>query len=78
MTVKTLFRYDTNACTASLLAVFTVLLGILIGVTIIIFGFLYGKRMIGMQGADEETVQIALDYFYIMTGGSIFMPNADT
>ncbi|MDP6936344.1 MAG: MATE family efflux transporter [Candidatus Marinimicrobia bacterium] len=51
----------------------TVLLGILIGVTIIIFGFLYGKRMIGMQGADEETVQVALDYFYIMTGGSIFM-----
>ena len=33
----------------------------------------FGEKLISIQGADLETIKVALDYFYIMIGGSIFM-----
>ena len=51
----------------------TILLGLMMGTIIVAFGFLFGHKFIGVQGADIETVEVALDYFYIMIGGSIFM-----
>ncbi len=51
----------------------TILIGMIIGIIMIIIGFYYGDKLLGLQGADEKTIQIALDYFYIMAGGSIFM-----
>ena len=51
----------------------TMLLGLIIGIIVIICGFYFGDRFIGVQGADAETVKVALDYFYIIAGGSIFM-----
>ena len=51
----------------------TVLLGLIMGAIIVVFGFLFGHKFVGVQGADVETVEVALDYFYIMIGGSIFM-----
>ena len=51
----------------------TILIGLIIGIIIIFIGFYYGDKLLGMQGADMETIHTALDYFYIMVGGSIFM-----
>ena len=51
----------------------TILLGLILGTIIIICGFIFGEKFIGVQGADVKTVEVALDYFYIMTAGSIFM-----
>ena len=51
----------------------TILLGIIIGIIISSIGFYYGDKLLGMQGADENTIKMALDYFYIMAGGSIFV-----
>ena len=51
----------------------TILLGLIMGIIIVAFGLLFGHKFIGVQGADIETVEVALDYFYIMIGGSIFM-----
>ena len=51
----------------------TILLGLIMGIIIVAFGLLFGHKFIGVQGADIETVAVALDYFYIMIGGSIFM-----
>ena len=51
----------------------TILLGSIIGVIIIGLGFMFGEKLIAIQGADKETVKVALDYFYIMIGGAIFM-----
>ena len=51
----------------------TILLGLVIGFLIICFGFYFGEKLLVLQGADEATVILALDYFYILTGGSIFM-----
>ena len=49
------------------------LLGMIIGVIIIIIGYFYGAKLLIIQGADTETILVALDYFYIMAGGSIFL-----
>ena len=51
----------------------TILIGIIIGIVIILFGYLYGDLLLAMQGANSETISVALDYFNIMLGGSIFM-----
>ena len=51
----------------------SILLGLIISIIIIFIGFYYGDKLLGMQGADNETVHSALDYFYILVGGSIFM-----
>ncbi len=51
----------------------TILLGSFIGLVVIFLGFLFGEKLIQVQGANQETVKIALEYFYIMIGGSIFM-----
>ncbi len=51
----------------------TILLGLVIGIIIIFIGFYFGDKLLGIQGADSETIHTALDYFYIMVGGSIFM-----
>ena len=51
----------------------TILLGMIIGIIIITIGYYYGDKLLGIQGADEKTILVALDYFYIMAGGSIFM-----
>jgi putative MATE family efflux protein len=51
----------------------TILLGLLLSIIIIIIGFNYGARFLKMQGADNNTILMALDYFHIMVGGSIFM-----
>ncbi|SVB47031.1 uncharacterized protein METZ01_LOCUS199885, partial [marine metagenome] len=51
----------------------TILLGLVISIIIIFIGFYYGDKLLGMQGADSETIHTALDYFYIMVGGSLFM-----
>ena len=51
----------------------TILLGLLLSIIIIIIGFNYGDRFLKMQGADNNTILMALDYFHIMVGGSIFM-----
>jgi len=51
----------------------TILLGMIIGIVIIIIGFYFGDILLGLQRADSETIDMALDYFYIMAGGSIFM-----
>ena len=48
-------------------------MGIIIGIIIIAIGFNYGDKLLGLQGADSETMEMALDYFYIMAVGSIFM-----
>ena len=54
-------------------AVHTLLLGFIIGVVVILFGFYYGKTLIELQGASVKAVELALEYFYIMAAGSIFM-----
>ena len=54
-------------------ALHTLLLGFVIGIIIIISSFYFGAQFLGAQGANEETVKVALEYFYIMAGGSIFM-----
>ena len=54
-------------------AVHTILLGMIIGIIIIAIGYYYGDKLLRIQGADEKTILVALDYFYIMVGGSIFM-----
>ena len=51
----------------------TMLLGLIIGIIVIICGFYFGDNFIKVQGADAETVEVALNYFYIIAGGSIFM-----
>ena len=51
----------------------SILLGLIISIIIIFIGFYYGDKLLGMQGADSETIHSALDYFYILVGGSIFM-----
>ena len=51
----------------------TILLGLIIGIIVILCGVYFGDRFIGAQGADPETLEVALDYFYIIAGGSIFM-----
>jgi len=54
-------------------AVHTILLGIIIGIIIITIGYYFGDELLKIQGANDETITVALDYFYIMAGGSIFM-----
>ena len=44
----------------------TILLGMIIGIIIITIGYYYGDKLLGIQGADEKTILVALDYFYIM------------
>ena len=51
----------------------TIILGLLIGIIIIIIGFIFGEKLLKIQGADDETITMALDFFYIMIYGSIFM-----
>ena len=51
----------------------TILLGLVISIIIIFIGFYYGDKLLGIQGADRETIHTAMDYFYILVGGSIFM-----
>ena len=51
----------------------TIILGLLIGIIIIIIGFIFGEKILKIQGADDETITMALDFFYIMIYGSIFM-----
>ena len=51
----------------------TILIGLVISIIITFIGFYYGDKLLGMQGADSETIHTALDYFYIMVGGTIFM-----
>ena len=51
----------------------TILMGMIIGIVIIIIGFYYGDTLLRLQRADSKTIDMALDYFYIMAGGSIFM-----
>ena len=51
----------------------TIFIGIIIGIVIITIGFYYGDSLLALQRADSETIDMALDYFYIMAGGSIFM-----
>jgi len=51
----------------------TVFLGLFLGLLILIIGFKGGEKLILIQGADEKTLKLSLDYFYIMSGGSIFM-----
>jgi putative MATE family efflux protein len=50
-----------------------ILLGFVITLMIFIFGFFYGESFLLSQGADLLTTQTALEYFYIMVGGSFFM-----
>ena len=54
-------------------ALHTLLLGFIIGILVIISSFYFGAQFLGAQGASEETVEVALEYFYIMAAGSIFM-----
>ena len=51
----------------------TILLGLLIGIIIIIIGFIFGEKLLKMQGAKNEIIVMAIDYFHIMIFGSIFM-----
>ncbi|SVC02363.1 uncharacterized protein METZ01_LOCUS255217, partial [marine metagenome] len=51
----------------------TILIGLIIGIIIVFIGFYYGDKLLGMQGADSATIHTAMDYFYILVGGSIFM-----
>ena len=51
----------------------TIILGLLIGIVIIIIGFMFGEILLKIQGADVDTITMALDYFHIMIYGSIFM-----
>lgn len=51
----------------------TIILGLLIGIVIIIIGFMFGEKLLKIQGADDATITMALDYFHIMIYGSIFM-----
>ena len=51
----------------------TLLLGFIIGIVIIIFGFMYGNKLLKMQGAENEIIIMGLDYFNIMIYGSTFM-----
>ena len=54
-------------------ALHTLLLGFIIGIIVIICGFYYGETFIKAQGASIEAAELALEYFYIMAAGSIFM-----
>ena len=51
----------------------TIILGLLISILIIIIGFMFGEKLLKIQGADDDTITMALDYFHIMIYGSIFM-----
>jgi putative MATE family efflux protein len=51
----------------------TIIIGLLIGIIIVIIGFMYGDKLLKIQGADDVTIIMALDFFYIMIYGSIFM-----
>tara|TARA_Y100001970_G_C14230197_1_gene858125 strand:+ start:554 stop:1918 length:1365 start_codon:yes stop_codon:yes gene_type:complete len=49
------------------------ILGLLIGVILNILSFFFGDYLILIQGSDKHTLKYALDYFYIIVIGSIFM-----
>tara|TARA_X000001036_G_scaffold16305_1_gene13718 strand:- start:3090 stop:4469 length:1380 start_codon:yes stop_codon:yes gene_type:complete len=48
-------------------------LGIIVGILLNLLSFFIGDKLMLMQGANEATLKYALDYFYIIVAGSIFM-----
>lgn len=47
--------------------------GIILGIILNLLSFFIGDKLILMQGANQATLKYALDYFYIIVAGSIFM-----
>ena len=48
-------------------------IGMLLGIILNLLSFFIGDQLILMQGANQATLEYALDYFYIIVAGSIFM-----
>ena len=49
------------------------ILGIVLGIVLNLLSFFIGDKLILIQGANQMTLMHALDYFYIIVAGSIFM-----
>ena len=49
------------------------IVGILLGIILNLLSFFIGDKLILIQGANQMTLIYALDYFYIIVAGSIFM-----
>jgi len=50
-----------------------VIVGVFLGIILNLLSLFMGDKLILIQGADQITLKYALDYFYIIVAGSIFM-----
>lgn len=64
---------EKNRELSSLTAQNSLLIAIAIALLNIIFSFFFGAQAISFQGADAKVLELALDYFYVMAYGSIFL-----
>jgi len=64
---------EKNRELSSLTAQNSLLIAIVIALLNIIFSFFFGAQAISFQGADAKVLELALDYFYVMAYGSIFL-----
>ena len=51
----------------------SLIIAVLISVINIIFTYCFGNDVIAFQGADSKVLSLALEYFYVMAYGSIFL-----
>ena len=51
----------------------SLVIAVLLAIINVIFTYLFGADVIAFQGADAKVLSLALDYFYIMAYGSIFL-----
>ena len=51
----------------------SLVIAVLLAIINVIFTYLFGADVIAFQGADTKVLSLALDYFYIMAYGSIFL-----
>ena len=51
----------------------SLIIAALLSIVNIIFTYLFGSDVIAFQGADPNVLRLALDYFYVMAYGSIFL-----
>ena len=64
---------EKNRELSSLTAQNSLLIAIAIALLNIIFSFFFGAQAISFQGADAKVLELALEYFYVMAYGSIFL-----
>ena len=51
----------------------SLMIAVLLSIVNIIFTYLFGYNVIEFQGADPNVLRLALEYFYVMAYGSIFL-----